>query len=437
MPVQNVIAALTGGLIASALACIPGLHVYNLLGFALILAYGNSGTEALFFPFSLGMIAGFAVCTTIPSVILAAPDESSMFTVLPGQKYLMKGRAYEAVILTAAGSAAGVGLVIAGLAGFGPAVLPVMRQVFAAHSHWIIWCVICFMLMSEWPRDTAVGLSGWRRFFKAWQQLFAGLATFVMSGLLGFALFYSSPVPAGSAFQNLMPAFVGLFTMPWLLLNLVSGCRAPRQRLTLPGIHLRDFVAGSIAGTLGGGFAAFFPVITGGVGGFLAGHAVSIRNDRMFLVSQGASKAVYYSAAVLLLFVPGLNMARGGGALMINALCAGYSYEDFYRALGFVAMASAAALLLVAPLAILTLRAMQIAGLRMLSAFSLLAALCVVFVGTGTVGIGIMSVGLGIGLVPPLFGTRRMNCLGIILLPVACMMSGIGDDIAAFLRLAR
>ncbi len=433
---QNVIAALSGGIIASALACIPGLHVYNLLGFVLILAYGSSGAEALFVPFSLGMIAGFAVCNTIPSVILAAPDESAMFTVLPGQKYLMKGKAYEAVILTAAGSAVGVALVIAGLAAFGTAVLPVMRQVFAPHTHWIIWCVICFMLMSEWPKDTAVGLSGWRRFIKSWQQLFAGLATFAMSGLLGFALFYSSPVSTDSAFQNLMPAFVGLFTIPWLLLNLVTGNRAPRQWITLPEINFRNFAEGSLAGALGGGFAAFFPVITGGVGGFLAGHAVSVRNDRVFLISQGASKAVYYIGAVLLLFVPGLNMARGGGALMINTISSGHTYENFYLAMGSIAISSAAALLLVAPLALFTLRILQRVGLRTLSAVSLIIAVCVVFVVTGTGGIGIMFVGLGIGLIPPLFGTRRMNCLGVILLPVACMMSGIGDDIAAFLRLS-
>ncbi len=432
----NTIAALSGGLLGSVLACIPGLHVYNLMGFLLVLAYGSSGAETLFVPFSLGMIAGFAICNTIPSIILAAPDESAMFTVLPGQKYLMKGKAHEAVILTAAGSAVGVALVMAGLAVFGSAVLPVMRQVFAPHTHWIIWCVICFMLMSEWPRDSAVGLSGWRRFIKSWQQLFAGLATFAMSGLLGFVLFYRSPVPTESAFQNLMPAFVGLFTMPWLLLNLVTGRRAPLQRLTLPRIDFRDFAAGSLAGILGGGFAAFFPVITGGVGGFLAGHAASVRNDRMFLVSQGASKAVYYTGAAVLLFVPGLHMARGGGALMISTVYSGHSHEDFYLALGSIAVSSAVSLLLVAPLALFTLRVLQRTGLRLLSVFSLIVAVCVVFFAAGTGGIGVMCVALGIGLLPPLFGSRRMNCLGIILLPVACMMSGIGDDIAALLRLS-
>jgi hypothetical protein len=44
-------------------------------------------------------------------------------------------------------------------------------------------------------------------------------------------------------------------------------------------------------------------------------------------------------------------------------------------------------------------------------------------------------VATGIGLLPMLFGSRRMNCLGIILLPVACNLSGHGDLLAGILGL--
>jgi TctA family transporter len=39
---------------------------------------------------------------------LAAPDESSAFVVLPGQKWLLERRGYEAAILTSVGSLCGV-----------------------------------------------------------------------------------------------------------------------------------------------------------------------------------------------------------------------------------------------------------------------------------------------------------------------------------------
>ncbi|TAN37080.1 MAG: hypothetical protein EPN23_06615 [Verrucomicrobia bacterium] len=53
---------------------------------------------------------------------------------------------------------------------------------------------------------------------------------------------------------------------------------------------------------------------------------------------------------------------------------------------------------------------------------------------TGWRGLTVMLVATGLGLIPVLFGSRRMNCLGILLLPFTCNMSGFGPTIAQFLR---
>jgi putative membrane protein len=54
---------------------------------------------------------------------------------------------------------------------------------------------------------------------------------------------------------------------------------------------------------------------------------------------------------------------------------------------------------------------------------------------TGLPGLGVMAVASCIGVLPPLFGARRMNVLGVILLPLACNMSGVGPAIAEWLGL--
>ncbi len=77
-------------------------------------------------------------------------------------------------------------------------------------------------------------------------------------------------------------------------------------------------VQGATSGVLGGLFAAFLPVVTGGIGGFVAGHATAQRDDRAFLVAQGAAKIVYYVGGLLLFFVPGLHLTRGGMAWMVS-----------------------------------------------------------------------------------------------------------------------
>jgi len=54
---------------------------------------------------------------------------------------------------------------------------------------------------------------------------------------------------------------------------------------------------------------------------------------------------------------------------------------------------------------------------------------------TGWGGMFVMVVSAGIGLIPVLFGSRRLNCLGVLLLPIGCNMSGFGEHVAAWLRL--
>jgi putative membrane protein len=69
------------------------------------------------------------------------------------------------------------------------------------------------------------------------------------------------------------------------------------------------------------------------------------------------------------------------------------------------------------------------------SVVALLVMTGLVLVLTGLPGLFIMAVATGIGLLPVLFGSRRLNCLGILLLPLACNMSGFGPRIAAWLGL--
>lgn len=430
-----------GVLVSCLPACLPGVHVYNILGLFVLFAYFMSGHGAvlapeILIPFFAGTMVGYAMLNTIPSILLSAPDESALFTVLPGRKYLMRGRGYEAVMITASGGLTGlfVLLIVFGLPT--QQFLMFVRKVLSPHFHWIIWCVIGFMLMSEWPKGGTRGVAGWKKFFDAWKSTGVGLITFLLSGFLGFILFYRSPLSVEASFQSLMPAFIGLFTLPGLIMNLAGKFKMPIQSFDCVANDNNDaLLQGTVAGALGGGFAAFFPVITGGVGGFLAGHATSIHDDRSFLVSQGVSKLIYYVGGFIFLFVPGVNMMRGGAASMMSGLYVPYTKYDYYMVLAAVAIAGACAYLLMSPLTKVVLKLIGKVGHNIISIIAGFVVLSVVLFITGWAGVLIMLTGTGIGLLPLLFGARRMNCLGIILLPVACMMSGCGAAVAAWLGL--
>ena len=423
------------------LGLLPGLHIYNVMGVLVlgVLGLAKAGVDVppeVYIPAMTGMVVGWSVVNTIPAVLLGTPDESALFTVLPGQKYLMSGRGFEGTMITAVGGLAGAWFLLAVVAPCAPVYLPVAQQVLKGHMHWVLWIIITFMLMSEWPKGGNRGKAGWAKFYDAWKTLLAGLATFLLSGLLGFVLLTASPVSHEVAFQNIMPAFVGLFAVPWCLLNMVSAADVPPQRLAKSLDLDGDVILRSVwSGGLGGGIAAYFPVVTGGVGGMLAGHACAQREERVFIMGQGVSKFLYYVGAFMLMFVPGLNLTRGGGAWMVKTLYVPAGISDYYLVLGSIAVSAGLSYLAMEPITRLTIRFVSRFNYRHVSTVALVVIVLMVLLMTGWIGLFIAAVGTGIGLLPVLFGSRRLNCLGILLLPIACNMSGFGSRIISLLGL--
>jgi putative membrane protein len=429
--------AVAGSLVASVLSLVPALHIYNVAGF-IILASASLGEivePELLAMFFLGLITGYAMLNTIPSIFLSAPDDSTIFVVLPGQKYLLQQRGYEAVVLTGIGGLGGIAVLVL-LTPVASSLFPALRAILQPHLHWILWTVIAFMLISEWPKGSDRAPAGVRRWWDGWKSLTAGLITFLLSGLLGFILLYRSLVPVEVAYQNLLPAFVGLFAVPWILQNILSRVELPPQHIasTVDGT-MWLFLRGTFAGALGGLFAAFFPVVTGGLGGFIAGHATAQRDDRLFIISQGASKVVYYVGGFLFFFVPGLHLTRGGMAWMLSSLWSSYTPQTYYLAVAAVVLAGVVSFFLLLLMTRLVIKLVARVHYRWISLGTLAALLVIVMGVTGWGGLLICAVSTGIGLIPVLWGSRRMNCMGVLLLPIALNMVGAGGVVAGWLGL--
>ena len=428
---------LLGAVAASLLALVPALHIYNVAGFILLASGALSPwmtPEQMAFLF-LGLITGYAMLNTIPSIFLSAPDDSTVFIVLPGQKYLLQQRGYEAVVLTGIGGLGGLAALTL-LAPVASKLLPPIREILRPHMAWILWTIIAYMLLSEWPKGTGRAPAGWRRWWDGWKSLVAGLVTFLLSGVLGFVLMYRSLVPVEVAYQNLLPAFVGLFAVPWIIQNLMARIELPPQHIARTvDAPFGAIFQGTAAGVLGGLFAAFFPVVTGGIGGFLAGHATAQRDERAFVISQGASKIVYYVGGFLLFFVPGLHLTRGGMAWMVSTQYSTYTPERYYWATAAVLLAGVLAFFLSLGLTRLVIALTARVSYRTVSLTTLAILLAVVVGMTGLGGLAICAVATGIGLIPVLWGSRRMNAMGVLLLPIALNMAGAGDTVARWLGL--
>jgi len=433
----SLLMAAAGVLIAALLAWVPALHIYNVAGFVVLVAPAleeimpSDGLAMLF----LGMVTGYAVLNTIPSVFFSAPDDSTAFIVLPAQTFLLHGRGYEAAVLSGVGGVGGI-VMLALLAPVASALFSALRSILHPHLHWILWAIIAYVLLSEWPKGSDRAPAGWPRWWEGWKSLVAGLATFLLSGVLGFILLYRSPVPVTVAYQNLLPAFVGLFAVPWIVQNLLSRVELPEQHVPRSlDATLGVIVRGTLAGGLGGLFAAFLPVVTGGIGGLLAGQATAQRDDRVFIISQGASKVVYYVGALLLFFVPRLHLIRGGMAWMLSGLWTAHSPRTYYVAVAAVILSGALSFFLLLLMARMAIWLIGRVTYRSISRATLVVLVLVVLWTTGWGGLLICTVATGIGLIPVLWGSRRVNAMGVLLLPIALNMSGVGGVVAGWLGL--
>ena len=429
--------AAVGVFLGALFSWVPALHVYTVAGCVMLVATSQGGVvspEGLSMLF-LGMVTAYAMLNGIPSIFLSAPDDSTVFMVRPGQKYLLQGRAYEASLLSGVGGLGGV-TVLALLVPVAPRLLSDVRAILGPHLHWTLWAVIAYVLLSEWPKGSGRQPAGWRRMWDGWRNLTAGLVTSVLSGLLGFVLLYRSVIPVQVAYQNLLPAFTGLFAVPWVLQNLLSRVELPEQHLARTlDVTVWIVFGATLAGALGGLFAAFFPVVTGGIGGLLAGHATAQRDDRVFLISQGASKVIYYVGAFLLFFVPRLHLTRGGVAWMLSTRWTARAPATYYAAVAVVVFSGLLSFLLLPSMARLAARLTGAVSYRWISLVTLAVLFVVVLGVTGWGGFLVCVVATGIGLIPVLWGARRVNAMGVLLLPLALNMTGLGSSLARWLGL--
>jgi len=80
-----------------------------------------------------------------------------VFVVLPGQKYLLQGRGYEASILTGVGSLAAIAAIVV-LSPLATMVFPTLRSILSPHLGWILAAVIVFMLIKAMPIHNTIHL---------------------------------------------------------------------------------------------------------------------------------------------------------------------------------------------------------------------------------------------------------------------------------------
>ena len=429
--------AVVGVLVSAVLCLLPGLHVYNVMGFAFLiyLAFLNEVQDHMYFiMFLVGLVVGYAILFTIPTIYLSAPDDSTVWIMYPSQKYLMHGKGHEAVLLTTIGGVVGILIMIIAIPLFMDQ-LKLIRQIIQPHMFWIIGAVVMFILMSEFPKDFDRGKSKLKKLWVGWTTILAGYLTFLLSSILGIIIFNKTIVPVDRTFQTLGAVFIGMFAASSLLVAIFTHKDIPPQQVTgKVEVKKEEIFRGGVGGTIGGLFAAFMPAITAGVGAVLAGHATAAKGERTFIISQGSNRVLYYVGAIVLFFTA-IGMRKGALTIGMNLFYTPETKTELFIVVAGIAIASAVAIILILLLSRGVLKLIQKVRYQTISVFALICVTLIVFLMLSWQGLIIYAVSTAIGLLPVVFHSRRMNCLAVILVPIWLSMSGISGDIASALGL--
>ncbi len=432
------LAALIGVAVAAVFSMIPGLHIYNVIAFTMLLAFAaieifKSMDPMMTTCFIMGMVVGFAVLFTVSSQFFQPCDDSYRSMMLPHERFLFEGRGFEAAMLSGFGSMIAL-ILIAGLFPFMTHGIGILRELIRPHIYWILGLVSAFILISEWPKDHGVGQTVGQRLADGWVQLGMGVFVFVAASVLGMFIFYNTIIPVESAFQSLMPVFIGLFALSSQVMTVVSRAHIPPQYFA-PTVDAapHDIVRGSLTGLVAGMFSSLTPGLTPGPALLISAHATASSGEKQFIMGGGAARVLYYIGALVLFFMPDVYMRRGGAAINISLFFVPETVEQYYLISGVIALSGAVSLLLLPFFARACSLLTRSVGFRPINAGAAVFLIAIVWYVTGWRGLVLMFVATALGLVPNLWHTRRIPLLAILLVPVSLNMAGVGYKVATLL----
>jgi putative membrane protein len=349
----------------------------------------------------IAMVITHTIFNFVPSIFMGAPDPSTALSVLPGHRLLLQGHGLEAIYLTIIG---GVGAMLLTFMFF-PLVLvaiPYIYQNISSYIHFILAAVAVVMIISE---------PGIRKLYAA--------VIFTLSGILGFIMLNSLLIPSSFV---LFPIFTGLFGMSHLLISLNIKTRIPKQKTTMRPIPRKLVLSGIIKGLFSGSILGVLPGLGAAQSTVLTQQITRRKNTREFLISVGAINTIVAMFSLVSLYT--IMRPRSGAAVAVEKILTNFGFNELLLLLAVAMIATGLSSILL----LKTLRRMVSLLERVnytkltLSIIIFLIILTIIF--TGPLGLLVLGVSTAIGLLAPLFGTKRSLAMGSLMLPLIFFYAG-------------
>jgi putative membrane protein len=391
-----------GILVGVITGLVPGVHP-NTVFVAMVSAVAllaTTQTELL-----LVFIMALAVSNTfvdfLPSIIFGAPDPATALSVLPGHRFLLEGKGYEAVLLTIIG---GLGVAMLTLLTLPLLIylIPGAYYIIRPVLHILLVLVVVWMVVTE----------------KGWGRLLA-LAVFLLSGILGVVtlnMFASEAM--------LFPSLTGLFAISTLLVSFYTRSAMPRQDMPMEirGNHRK----GILTGWLAGWFAGMLPGVGAAQAGVLAAQSLKA-STREFLTALGGINTSNIMFTFIIFYTTART--RSGAVWAISQIVTSITLWDTLLLILVGITACFISAIATIGLARLLLNQMRRINYSTLSLVVMLLLVFLIAVLSGPLGLLAALAGTFTGLLAILFRVRRSHLMGYLLLPTILYFSGLSPAV--------
>lgn len=387
----------------------------------------------------IGCVVTHTFLNFIPATYLGAPEGETALSVLPAHRMLLKGRGYEAIKASALGS---LGASMLALLLIFPARFIMGNPInlydkLVPYIPLILLFVVTILILQEGPT------------LLEYKEKLVALGVFLLSGFLGFSILFPGGISAHvwAPFEQeglsnssilLFPLFTGLFGISNLLVSLMDNPDIPEQHTDGIEIGLEDKnkLRGTIAGTFSGGLVGWLPGITGAAA--TAVTRIFLSNDdseevqaREYIMSVSAVDTSCAIFTIVALFV--ILKARSGAMQAVFKI-----NEDFLTAwdslmnlpwlmallLFAVVLSSGIAYALTLWFGKALSSIHQKIEYSQISKGIILFLIILIFIFSGPVGLLVAAVSVAIGLIPPLYGIKRVHMMGCIIFPIILFLTG-------------
>ncbi|MEM4266724.1 MAG: tripartite tricarboxylate transporter permease [Candidatus Nanoarchaeia archaeon] len=372
----------------------PGVHI-NLVA-VLILTYSVFFLKFVSPLFLAVVIASMSIThtflDTIPSIFLGAPDSDTVLSVLPGHRMLIKGRGYEAVMLTVVGSLGALVIVIA--------LTPLV--VFAVSKGYpLIKPFIGFVLVFSSA-------------FLIWREKkgrYWALVLFLLSGSVGILVLNVLTLN-----DPLFPMLSGLFGTSMLVISVRENTKIPKQKHKSITISKKCFWQALFSSVFSSSLCSFLPALGPTQAAIIGSQFCKRLGDKGFLVLVGGISTVNMALSFVSLYV--IGKARNGSIVTMSEIISNFNSDLMILFLG-VALLSAciATFLAVFFTSRFSAWICRVNYKALCISIVIFIVLLVMFL-SGFLGLLVLCVSTFVGLFPAYLGIGRNHMMGCLILPV-------------------